>query len=124
MASTTVNVCRRNLFAAYILTTVQVVRYTALLGGVFYGIAHRRSLQKAHDADVKSHAIHQREHLIAEAKEAWKKKQESPKGGGESLFLCIIVLFLPVLCQLSTVRRSRPSVGHDPHVVMSCLPFP
>ncbi|KAI0652364.1 ATP synthase E chain-domain-containing protein [Trametes meyenii] len=62
-------------------TTVNVVRYTALLGGVFYGIAHRRSLQKAHDADVKQHAIHEREHLIAEAKDAWKKKQESNKGG-------------------------------------------
>ncbi len=76
----------------------QVVRYTALLGGVFYGIAHRRSLQKAHDADVKSHAIHERAHLIAEAKEAWKKKQESPKGGGELLSPSTFVLFLPVLC--------------------------
>ncbi|TBU34407.1 ATP synthase E chain-domain-containing protein [Dichomitus squalens] len=62
-------------------TTVNVVRYTALLGGVFYGIVHRRSLQKAHDAEVKHHAIHEREHLIEEAKEAWKKKQESSKGG-------------------------------------------
>ena len=60
------------------------MRYTALLGGVFYGIAHRRSLQKAHDADVKHHAIHEREHLIEEAKEAWKRKKESGKDGGES----------------------------------------
>ena len=51
--------------------------------GVFYGIAPRRSLQKAHDEEVKQHAIHEREHLIAQAKEAWKKKQEGPKGGGE-----------------------------------------
>ena len=65
------------------IKTIQVVRYTALLGGVFYGIVHRRSLQKAHDAEVKHHAIHEREHLIAQAKEAWKKKQESAKGGGE-----------------------------------------
>lgn len=124
MASTTVNVCRRNLFATCVLTSVQVVRYTALLGGVFYGIAHRRSLQKAHDADVKSHAIHEREHLIAEAKEAWKKKQESPKGGGESLFLSITVEFLPVLGKPSAVHRARPSVGHVYHGVTSCLPFP
>ena len=61
------------------------MRYTALLGGVFYGIAHRRSLQKAHDADVKHHAIHEREHLIEEAKEAWKRKKESGKDGGESM---------------------------------------
>ena len=64
---------------------MQVVRYTALLTGVFYGITHRRTLQKAHDEDVKHHAIHEREHLIAQAKEAWKKKQEedSKKDGRE-----------------------------------------
>ncbi|THH33171.1 hypothetical protein EUX98_g1020 [Antrodiella citrinella] len=62
--------------------TTNVVRYTALLSGVFYGISHRRSLQKAHDADKEHHAVHEREHLIAEAKEAWKRKQESSKDGG------------------------------------------
>ncbi|KAI0690746.1 ATP synthase E chain-domain-containing protein [Cytidiella melzeri] len=60
-------------------STVNVVRYTALLSGVFYGIAHRRTLQKEHDHEKKIHAIHEREHLIAEAKEAWKKKQEGSK---------------------------------------------
>lgn len=59
------------------------MRYTALLSGVFYGITHRRSLQKAHDAEVKHHAIHEREHLIEEAKEAWKRKQQGSKDGGE-----------------------------------------
>ena len=54
------------------------------MSGVFYGIAHRRSLQKAHDEEKKQHAIHEREHLIAQAKEAWKKKQEGSKDGGES----------------------------------------
>ena len=54
--------------------------------GVFYGISHRRTLQKAHDEEVRKHAVHEREHLIAQAKEAWKKKQEPPKAGdGESL---------------------------------------
>ncbi|OBZ78646.1 hypothetical protein A0H81_01279 [Grifola frondosa] len=61
--------------------TVNVVRYTALLTGVFYGITHRRSLQKAHDEDVQQHAIHEREHLIAEAKEAWKRKTQGAKDG-------------------------------------------
>ncbi|KAF7794338.1 hypothetical protein EIP86_005472 [Pleurotus ostreatoroseus] len=62
---------------------MQVVRYTALLSGIFYGISHRRTLQKAHDEEVKHHAIHEREHLIAQAKEAWKKKQEeSSKSDG------------------------------------------
>ncbi|KAI0726127.1 ATP synthase E chain-domain-containing protein [Fomitopsis betulina] len=62
-------------------STVNVVRYTALLTGVFYGIAHRRTVQKAHDEEVKHHAVHEREHLVAQAKEAWKKKQGSSKGG-------------------------------------------
>ncbi|THG95913.1 hypothetical protein EW026_g5823 [Hermanssonia centrifuga] len=60
-------------------STVNVVRYTALLSGIFYGVSHRRTLQKAHDEDVKHHAVHEREHLIAQAKEAWKKKQDSSK---------------------------------------------
>ncbi|CAL1694348.1 unnamed protein product [Somion occarium] len=60
-------------------STVNVVRYTALLSGVFYGIAHRRSLQKAHDEEKLHHAVHEREHLIQQAKEAWKQKQEAPK---------------------------------------------
>ena len=57
------------------------MRYTALLSGVFYGIAHRRTLQKQHDEEKKNHAIHEREHLIAQAKEAWKRKQETSKDG-------------------------------------------
>ncbi|KAI0348105.1 hypothetical protein BDW22DRAFT_1479969 [Trametopsis cervina] len=60
-------------------STVNVVRYTALLSGVFYGITHRRTLQKEHDQEKRTHAIHEREHLIAEAKEAWKRKQEGSK---------------------------------------------
>ncbi|GBE77523.1 ATP synthase E chain-domain-containing protein [Sparassis latifolia] len=62
-------------------STVNVVRYTALLTGVFYGITHRRTLQKTHDEELKHHAIHEREHLIAQAKEAWKKQQEGSKDG-------------------------------------------
>jgi len=61
--------------------TVNVVRYTALLTGVFYGIVHRRTLQKAHDEEKRHHAVHEREHLIAQAKDAWKKKQEGGKSG-------------------------------------------
>lgn len=61
---------------------IKVVRYTALLSGVFYGIAHRRSLQKTHDEEKRHHAIHEREQLIAQAKDAWKRKQEGAKDGG------------------------------------------
>lgn len=103
------------------IDSLQVVRYTALLGGVFYGIAHRRSLQKAHDADVKSHAIHEREHLIAEAKEAWKKKQESPKGGGESLLSSTSVLCLPVLCDRPLRAFLDQAWTILPYGIISCL---
>ncbi|KAF9270854.1 hypothetical protein L218DRAFT_952931 [Marasmius fiardii PR-910] len=58
--------------------TLNVARYTALFTGVFYGIYHRRSLQAAHDAKKVQDAVHEREQLIAQAKEAWKKKQ-APK---------------------------------------------
>ena len=61
----------------------QVVRYTALLSGVFYGVYHRRSLQKAHDLEKIHHAKHEQEELISKAKEAWKKKQDGAKDGGE-----------------------------------------
>jgi len=61
--------------------TVNVVRYTALFTGVFYGIWHRRTLQKAHDEDKVHHAKHERQDLVARAKEAWKKQQEASKGG-------------------------------------------
>ncbi|KAF8273802.1 ATP synthase E chain-domain-containing protein [Lactarius quietus] len=62
-------------------STVNVVRYTALLSGVFYGVFHRRTLQSARDTDKAHHAKHEREVLVAQAKEAWKKKQEGAKDG-------------------------------------------
>ncbi|THH03451.1 hypothetical protein EW145_g6246 [Phellinidium pouzarii] len=59
--------------------TVNVVRYSALLGGVFYGIVHRRTLQKVKDEDRAHHALHEREELVKQAKEAWKKQKQAPK---------------------------------------------
>jgi len=61
--------------------TVNVVRYTALFTGVFYGIWHRRTLQKAHDEEKIHHAKHDRQGLVVRAKEAWKKQQEAAKDG-------------------------------------------
>lgn len=58
-------------------STVNVVRYTALLSGVAFGWYHRRSLQAAHDTHKLKDATHQREKLITEAKQAWKRKQEA-----------------------------------------------
>ena len=51
---------------------------------MFYGIWHRRTLQKAHDEEKVHHAKHERQDLVARAKEAWKKQQEASKGGSES----------------------------------------
>lgn len=56
--------------------------------GVFYGIYHRRTLQKAYDQEKEHRAIHQRQDLIAEAKEAWRKKREGGKDGGECCCCC------------------------------------
>ncbi|KAF8807898.1 hypothetical protein BYT27DRAFT_7189988 [Phlegmacium glaucopus] len=61
-------------------STVNVVRYTALFAGVVYGWYHRRSLQTTHDEHKLRDATHHRERLIAEAKESWKRKQDSAKG--------------------------------------------
>ncbi|KDR85527.1 hypothetical protein GALMADRAFT_234451 [Galerina marginata CBS 339.88] len=58
-------------------STVNVVRYTALFSGIAYGWYHRRSLQASHDKHKLSEAAHHREKLIAEAKEAWKRKQSA-----------------------------------------------
>ena len=55
----------------------QVVRYTALFSGIAYGWYHRRTLQTAHDQHKLEHAVHHREQLVAEAKDAWKRKQQS-----------------------------------------------
>ncbi|KAJ7116824.1 ATP synthase E chain-domain-containing protein [Mycena crocata] len=65
--------------------TVNVVRYTALFTGVVYGWYHRRTLQAAYDVHKIEAAAHQREHLIAQAKDAWRKKQEAPKTTADTL---------------------------------------
>jgi len=55
------------------------VRYSALLTGVFYGILHQRTLQKAKDEQRTHDAVHDREALIKQAKEAWQRRKESSK---------------------------------------------
>lgn len=57
--------------------SLQVTRYTALFSGIFYGFYHHRSLQAKHDQQKLEHAAHSRERLIADAKEAWKRKKEA-----------------------------------------------
>ncbi|KAG6380767.1 ATP synthase E chain-domain-containing protein [Boletus reticuloceps] len=64
-------------------STLNVARYTALASGIFYGIYHHRSLQKAHDQEKEHHAIRRREQLIAQARDAWRQKKESFKSDGD-----------------------------------------
>jgi F-type H+-transporting ATP synthase subunit e len=65
------------LHPTQVLGHTQFVRYSALLGDVSYGIAHRRTLQCVADAAKVIHAACDREHLVARAKEAWAAKQAS-----------------------------------------------
>lgn len=96
------------------LFCIQVIRYTALLSGVFYGISHRRSLQKAHDADKEHHAIHEREHLVAQAKEAWKRKNEGSMDGGEHCPLAARIVLLLLRCATLLTTWQLGSVVTDP----------
>jgi len=58
--------------------TVNVVRYTALVTGIFYGISHRRALQ-ARENEKRAHEETQRqEKLLQRAREAWKEKLAGP----------------------------------------------
>ena len=59
------------------------MRYSALFAGILYGIQHKRTLQRQKDEERKHHAVHERELLIHQAKEAWKKQQEGPKDARE-----------------------------------------
>jgi len=61
-------------------STVNVVRYTALFAGVVYGWYRHRSLQATYNEHKLRDAAHHRERLIVQAKEAWKRKQDSAKG--------------------------------------------
>lgn len=90
-------------------STSQVIRYSALLSGVAYGWYHRRSLRAAHVAHKTEHQEQHREHLIAEAKEAWKKKQEASKVTDARMSLFAISHF-PLLTARSCYRPRGPAV--------------
>ena len=60
----------------------QVVRYSALLTGVFYGIVHRRTLQGQEDVKKVKHAEQRREELLKRARQAWRDKQSAHKDDG------------------------------------------
>ena len=51
-----------------------MARYSALVGGIGYGIVHRRTLQGKEDARFEKAEVKRREDLIAKAKQAYKNK--------------------------------------------------
>jgi F-type H+-transporting ATP synthase subunit e len=61
---------------------LKVVRYTALLTGVLYGVIHKRTLQAAHEQKHEHQSRHRHEQLVAKAKDAWRQRQ-TPKSGDD-----------------------------------------
>ncbi|TKY88501.1 hypothetical protein EX895_002489 [Sporisorium graminicola] len=53
---------------------LNVVRYSALVGGIGYGILHRRTLQAKADAKAAHAEYKHKEQLIQKAKEAYKNR--------------------------------------------------
>ncbi|WWC65785.1 uncharacterized protein I303_108407 [Kwoniella dejecticola CBS 10117] len=64
--------------------TTNVVRWSALIGGIFYGIVHQSTVQSQYDEKKAAHAVSHRAHLIEEAKKAYAAKK-AEKTGGSSL---------------------------------------
>ncbi|KAL9935169.1 hypothetical protein V8E36_006245 [Tilletia maclaganii] len=61
---------------------VNVVRYTALVSGIAYGITHRRTLQSRVDAAAEKAEYKRKEELIAKAKEAYKNRLVAKQSNG------------------------------------------
>jgi F-type H+-transporting ATP synthase subunit e len=59
----------------------QVVRYTALVSGIFYGILHRRTLQREADAHKADQQAKQHESWVEQAKKEFAKKKEQGLSG-------------------------------------------
>lgn len=56
------------------LTTIQVLRYSALVAGLVYGVYHQSSItSQAKRAEIE-HEYSRKERLIEQAKAEWKKK--------------------------------------------------
>ena len=53
---------------------MQVLRYTALGLGVFYGFSHQRSINSTHKASLAQKEYEHKQKLIDQAKAEWAKK--------------------------------------------------
>ncbi|KDN43323.1 hypothetical protein K437DRAFT_257530 [Tilletiaria anomala UBC 951] len=60
---------------------INVVRYSALVGGIAYGIVHRRTLQAREDAKAAERAYKHKEDLIRQAKKAYADRLVAANSG-------------------------------------------
>ncbi|KAI9638982.1 ATP synthase E chain-domain-containing protein [Dioszegia hungarica] len=58
-----------------------VVRYSALIGGVLYGLVHAGTVQSKYEDDQAKAQIARRSHLVDEAKKAYAQKLVADKAG-------------------------------------------
>ncbi|WFD33772.1 F1F0 ATP synthase subunit e, mitochondrial [Malassezia cuniculi] len=58
---------------------VNVVRYSALIGGIAYGVLHTRTLQKKYDEHEQTKGLKLQEERIKQAKAAYAKLQEAKR---------------------------------------------
>jgi len=64
---------------------LQVLRWSALVFGVFYGFSHQNAIYSKEKITATKHEWERKEQLIDQAKAEWKKRQDpsSQKSGGE-----------------------------------------
>ncbi|KAL7004370.1 F1F0 ATP synthase subunit e, mitochondrial [Cystobasidiomycetes sp. EMM_F5] len=62
------------------MSTLNVVRYSALGFGILYGIVHRRTLQARFNSDKAAQEAHQYEHWVEQAKKEYAAKQQEGSG--------------------------------------------
>ncbi|KAF2636384.1 hypothetical protein P280DRAFT_522323 [Massarina eburnea CBS 473.64] len=65
---------------------VNVIRWSALATGVFYGFSHQLSISARERAQAKQHEYQHKESLIQQAKAEWQKKQSpaQPASGAKA----------------------------------------
>ncbi|VEU20369.1 DEKNAAC101175 [Brettanomyces naardenensis] len=65
------------------MTTLNVLRYTALGAGLVYGFIHVESLKKKGKVEVEKYQFERQEKLVEDAKKEWKLQHPSkaPQGG-------------------------------------------
>ncbi|KAL6869835.1 F1F0 ATP synthase subunit e, mitochondrial [Amphichorda felina] len=59
-------------------TGVNVLRWSALAFGVFYGFSHQRTIRQTQKAEHDEHEWEQKQKVIDQAKAEWAKKTSPP----------------------------------------------